>query len=148
MSINKYAFGILLFILPFYGKPEEPVYDQSIQSITVLKTDTTTTGQKIAELFSNPSEITGLRVTIPPGKETGWHKHTVPGFAYVLKGDLTVETENGKKFEFIAGQSFAEVVNTNHNGKNNGKVTVELIAFFVGQKGQGITIKSKLDEKK
>ena len=78
---------------------------------------------------------------LPPGTETGWHKHTAPGFAYILKGTLTVETESGKTFEFGAGRSFAEVINIGHNGKNNGKETVELIAYFIGGKNKPITIK-------
>lgn len=134
-------FILLVFTLPLLG--QENTYNRSIQSFTILKTDTTTAGQRLSEFFSNPSEVTGLKVILPPGTETGWHKHSVPGFAYVVKGTLTVETESGKTFDFGAGRSFAEVINIGHNGKNTGKDTVELIAYFIGSKDKPITIKQE-----
>ena len=137
-----YQFGFYaLLVLPFVLHAEDQVYNRSIQSITILKTDSTTTGQKISDFFISPSEATGLKVIIPPGKETGWHVHTVPGFAYVIRGNLTIEMASGKKLEFKPGQSFAETIQVPHNGKNFGTDTVELIAFFIGQKGKPITIK-------
>ena len=137
----------LVLLLTSHLLAQEAVYNQSIQSIPILKTDTTTAGQPLSEFFSHPSEVTGLKVILPPGTETGWHKHTVPGFAYILKGTLTIETESGKNFDFKKGGSFAEVINLDHNGINNGKDTIELIAYFVGEKDKPITVK-QISEKK
>ena len=144
MKRNIYFIELFLItLLAPHLSAQESVYNKSVQSITILKTDTTTLGQFISVYFSHPSVITGLKVILPPGTETGWHKHTVPGFAYILKGTLTVETKSGRNFEFKEGQSFAEVINIWHNGKNNGKDTVELIAYFVGEKDKPITIKQE-----
>jgi quercetin dioxygenase-like cupin family protein len=148
--MTRYISFIELFLILFltlHLHAQEAVYNQSIQSTTILKTDTTTAGQSISEFFSHPSEVTGLKVVLPPGTETGWHKHTAPGFAYILKGTLTVKTESGSTFEFKEGQSFAEVINIGHNGINNGKDTVELIAYFVGEKHKPITIKQEPERK-
>jgi len=141
MSKPNVILALLCSALLFNVFTSDNTYNQSVKSSIILKTDTTTAGQKVSAFFSSPSEITGLKVTIPPGKETGWHKHTVPGMAYILKGTLTVETETGKKFEFKEGESFAEVIDMYHNGRNNGEDTVQLIAYFIGQKGKPITIK-------
>jgi quercetin dioxygenase-like cupin family protein len=139
---NKLSYlAILIFLFPLYNSAKDTLYNPSVSSTIILKTDTTTIGQKLVDLFPKNPEVTGLKVIIPPQSETGWHKHTVPGFAYIVRGSLAVEIDSGKSLQFTAGQSFAEVVNVFHNGKNNGKDTVELVAFFMGQKGVGITIK-------
>ena len=143
MRFRSFIGLCLVLLLTSYLHAQEAVYNQSIQSIPILKTDTTTAGQPLSEFFSHPSEVTGLKVVLPPGTETGWHKHTVLGFAYILKGTLTIETESGKNFEFKKGGSFAEVINIGHNGINNGKDTIELIAYFMGEKDKPITIKQE-----
>lgn len=118
----------------------EAQYSKGIRIEPVLKTDTTTLGQKIIYPQFKESEITISKITIPPGESTGWHKHEFPVFAYVLKGVLTIETENNKMMRFSENASFAEVVNTFHNGINKGDEDVVLIAFFMGGKGKDLSI--------
>ncbi len=88
-------------------------------------------------------EVSIVKVTIPPGKETGWHKHAFPVFAYVLQGNLTVKIDNAKALQFPEGSSFAEVINTMHNGKNIGLKDVVLIVFFLGEKGMPLSVKQE-----
>jgi quercetin dioxygenase-like cupin family protein len=116
-------------------------YNKEVQLTQVLKTDVTTIGQKFIYPNSNNDEVSVMKVTIPPGKETGWHKHSFPVFAYVLKGTLTVEIDKKETMQFTEGASFAEVINTYHNGKNIGTQDVSLIAFFLGEKGQPLSVK-------
>ena len=116
-------------------------YNLSVHSDIILKTDSTSAGQSLDTLFEHANQITGLHVIFPPGAETGWHQHPVPGMAYVIRGTITVEMESGKKFEYKAGQAYAEVVGKFHNGKNYGKDTLEIVAYFVGNKKTAITIK-------
>jgi len=118
----------------------EAQYSKSISMEPVLKTDTTTIGQKIIYPQFKDDEVTILKINIPPGESTGWHKHEFPVFAYVLKGTLTVEIENNKTLQFPKNTSFAEVMNTFHNGINKGDEAVVLIAFFMGGKGTGLSI--------
>jgi quercetin dioxygenase-like cupin family protein len=114
-------------------------YNKEVVLETVLKTDTTSIGQKINYPGFVNDEVSILKVTIPLGKSTGWHKHSFPVFAYVMKGTLTVEIENRKQLNFMANSSFSEVINTLHNGFNNGKEDVVLIAFFMGEKGKPLS---------
>jgi quercetin dioxygenase-like cupin family protein len=115
-------------------------YNKGVFLEPVLKTDTTSIGQKIVyPQFAN-DEVSIVKVTIPPGKSTGWHKHSFPVFAYVLKGTLTVEVENRKPLQFSLNSSFSEVIDTLHNGINNGKEDVILIAFFMGEKGKLLSV--------
>jgi quercetin dioxygenase-like cupin family protein len=84
-----------------------------------------------------------MEVRIPAGQETGWHTHSMPGYAYVLSGTITLEYEKGVTKQFKSGEAFAEVVNVSHNGRNNGTDDVVLVVFFTGEKGIPFTQKKE-----
>lgn len=134
----KKLLAILFFISLIHGVFAQ--YNKGVILEPVLKTDTTSIGQKIVYPQFDNAEVSIVKVTIPPGKSTGWHKHTFPVFAYVLQGTLTVEVENKKTLHFPKGSSFSEVINTLHNGENVGKDDVVLIAFFMGEKGKPLSV--------
>ncbi|NWJ51913.1 MAG: cupin domain-containing protein [Bacteroidetes bacterium] len=115
-------------------------YNKGIIIEPILKTDTTSIGQKLIYPNFQNSEVTISKITLQPGQSTGWHKHTFPVFAYVLKGNLTVELENHKTLQFSENSSFSEVIETFHNGINKGKEDVVLIAFFMGEKGKPLSV--------
>jgi quercetin dioxygenase-like cupin family protein len=131
-------FFVFIFLAGAFATAE---YNKEVQLTQVLKTDKTTIGQSFKYPNSKKDEVTVMKVAIPPGKETGWHKHTFPVFAYVEKGNLTIEIDNAKTMQFSEGSSFAEVINTYHNGKNTGVDDVSLIAFFLGEKGKPLSVK-------
>lgn len=116
-------------------------YNKGILIEPILKTDTTSIGQKLFFPSSLKDEVSISKVTIPSGDSTGWHKHEYPVFAYVLKGTLRVKLENGSIRQFTENSCFAEVVNTYHNGFNSGKEDVVLIAFYLGEKGKALSVK-------
>jgi quercetin dioxygenase-like cupin family protein len=76
-------------------------------------------------------------------KQTGWHEHPVPLFAYVLSGTLTEEFSNGEKYEFHKGQALVEAVETPHNAYNAGTEPVKLVVFVLGEKGVPFTVRLK-----
>jgi quercetin dioxygenase-like cupin family protein len=130
---------ILLFVVIGVCSIANAQYNKGVILEPVLKTDTTSIGQKIIyPQFAN-NEVSIVKVTIPPGKSTGWHKHTFPVFAYVVQGTLTIEMEKNKTLRFSQNSAFSEVINTLHNGINNGKEDVILIAFFMGEKGKPLS---------
>ena len=135
--MKKYIFLLAVLCICFLAKSQ---YNKGVLLEPVLKTDTTSIGQKIVYPQFDNDEVSIVKVTILPGKSTGWHKHTFPVFAYVLQGTLTVEVENKKALQFPKGSSFSEVINTLHNGENNGKDDVVLIAFFMGEKGKPLSV--------
>jgi quercetin dioxygenase-like cupin family protein len=136
----KILLYLTLFLGCLFAEPNLQ-YNQDIKIERILKTNTTSIGQKIGFTSAADPEVTILKVTIPPGKETGWHKHLFPVFAYVESGTLDVELENGKKVKFTKGSSFAEVTNVYHDGKNEGKEDLVLIAFYLGEKDKPLSIK-------
>jgi quercetin dioxygenase-like cupin family protein len=138
-------FVLILFLAIGYLFAESnPQYNQDIKIERILKTDTTSIGQKISYLSTDNPEVTILKITVPPGKETGWHKHEFPVFAYVVSGTLSVDLEDGKRVEFAKGSSFAEVINTLHDGKNEGKEDLVLIAIYLGEKDKPLSIKEQV----
>ena len=132
----------LLIIIAFAGAYHFlfAQYDSGIKLEPLLKTDTTSIGQKIQyPTFAN-AEVSIYKITIPAGTSTGWHYHTFPVFAYVEKGSLTVEVKNHKTLTFTQGQSFSEVINVLHNGTNHGTEDVVLFAVFLGEKGKPLSV--------
>ena len=129
----------LAFLVFFICCTANAQYNKGVFLETILKTDTTSIGQKIVYPDFTNEEVSVVKVILPPGKSTGWHKHVFPVFAYVLQGTLTVEVENRKPMQFPVNSSFSEVLNTLHNGVNNGKEDVILIAFFMGEKGKPLS---------
>ena len=84
----------LAFLVFFICCTANAQYNKGVVLETILKTDTTSIGQKIVYPDFTNEEVSVVKVILPPGKSTGWHKHVFPVFAYVLQGTLTVEVEN------------------------------------------------------
>jgi len=135
--MKRLEFTLLVLFICFCAKAQ---YNKDVVLEPILKTDTTSIGQKIVYPNFANDEVSIVKVTLPPGKSTGWHKHTFPVFAYIMQGTLTVEIENRKSIQFSANSSFSEVINTLHNGINNGTDDVVLIAFFMGEKGKPLSV--------
>ncbi|NTW69261.1 MAG: cupin domain-containing protein [Chlorobiaceae bacterium] len=108
---------------------------QNVEVKKLLVSTTTSSGDKIRYLKSKNPEVTALTVRIPPGGSTGWHKHPVPVYAYVLEGRLTVALKDGRTFTFNKGDALVEVMNTFHNGTNSGPEPVSLAVFYTGAAG-------------
>jgi quercetin dioxygenase-like cupin family protein len=101
----------------------------------VLQSGTTAGGTAIAYPSTDTPEVTALLLDIGPGGETGRHMHPYPTVVYVLQGAIDVDMEGGMPHSYKAGDSFLEVINTWHNGKNNGTTTAKVLVVFVGVKG-------------
>lgn len=135
----KHLFLLLFTFIFLTLLPAQQAYNKGVKVETMLKTDTTAIGQKIVFPSSANDEVTIAKVTLPPGTSTGWHKHARPVFAYVVSGVLKVRMQNGKVNEFLPSSTFAEMINTLHEGFNDTTTDVVLIAFYLGEKGQPLT---------
>jgi len=103
-----------------------------ISSQTILDTDKTIIDQDIQYPTGSP-HITSKIITIPVGSETGPHIHEIPMYAYILKGEVTVDYgEKGTK-TFVEGDSMIEAINYTHNGKNNGKEPTEILVVLIDE---------------
>jgi quercetin dioxygenase-like cupin family protein len=102
----------------------------------VLQSGTTAGGTAIAYPKTDSAEVTALMLVIGPGGETGRHMHPYPTFVHVLDGAIDVEMDGGVVHSYKAGDSFLEVVNTWHNGKNKGTKPAKVLVVFAGVHGK------------
>ncbi len=102
----------------------------------VLAGSETVIGEALTYPTGAPAKVTAVVVTVPPGGETGWHKHPVPLFGYILEGTLTVDYGAFGKRAYQAGEGLLEAMASPHNGRNTGTVPVRILAVYIGADGQ------------
>jgi len=136
------AAGLFLGAIRAGAQEASDGYRREIQIQPLLRTTTDAAGQPLVYPRTDQPQITSVMVEIPPGAQTGWHKHPYPCVAYILSGSLSVEMEGGKVHEISAGQSLAESVNVLHNGRNTGTESVKLVMFVIGEKDKPFTVKA------
>lgn len=128
--------------LPLPARDEAAAeYSQAVRATTLLRTTTDVAGTPLVYPTGGPAEVSGLIVELPVGAETGWHRHTVPCFAYILSGTIAVEQKDGPTRTFRAGDAFAELVGLLHNGRTIGAEPARLVFFAAGIQGQAFTTK-------
>jgi len=141
MISTRIALGTALFLLAFRPScASDEAYAKSVVARTLLRAGKTSSGAPL-DFPRDSGEVAALEVTIPAGLSTGWHTHRHSGFAYVLQGTLRVQLADSSSREYHAGEAFAEVVNTPHNGTALGSQDVKLAAFFLVDHGQPVSEK-------
>ncbi len=116
--------------------------DANTVKVDVLtKTSSSWDGETLPDYTKGRPEVTILRITIPPKVQLPLHKHPVINAGVLLKGELTVVTEDKKTLHLKAGDAAVEVVNKWHYGKNEGNEPAEIIVFYAGISGMPLSIK-------
>jgi len=89
---------------------------------------------------AGPPELTLLQVNIPPDTELGWHIHPVPSAAYILSGEVWVETREGSRNTLLKqGDTIAALVNIQHRART-GASPVDLLVFYAGTEGEPLSV--------
>ena len=81
-----------------------------------------------------------MKIIINVNEELPMHKHDLVNIAYVKKGTLTVITDDNKEITLNEGEVLPELIGKYHYGKNTGNVPVELIVFYIGEKGTPLSV--------
>lgn len=113
---------------------------KAVTANVLVKTGSSWDGRELPGYTSGKPEITILRITIAPGSQLPRHSHPVINAGVLLKGELTVVTDDGKTLHLKAGDPIVEVVNIWHYGKNDGSEPAEIIVFYAGAMGKPITL--------
>lgn len=116
-------------------------YSGKLKIEKMLESDVNSMGQKIVYPQFNTATVTMMKITFPPGETTGWHKHEIPVFSYIISGTLTVETEDHKITEFKENSCFAESYNIYHKGTNKGTEDLVIFVIYLGGDGKELSIK-------
>ena len=106
----------------------------------LLKTTSTWDNTEYKKLKIKTPEVTVLKIVINVNEELPMHKHDLVNVAYVKKGTLTVITDDGKAITLKEGEALPELIGKYHYGRNTGKEPVELIVFYLGQKGTPLSV--------
>ena len=122
-----------LLALPFsLGGAQQSAGPVQIETLT--QTTESWDGTPYKAYPTGQPQISVLKVTLAPHTTMKWHTHPVPNAGYVLSGEVTVETKDGVKKHFVAGQAIPESVDIVHRGVS-GDSPVVLIVFYAGTPG-------------
>ncbi len=130
----KFAAMLFIIILCTAG------VSYSAEKQVLLKTTSTWDNAQYKKLKIKNPEATVLKIVIGVNEELPMHKHDLVNIAYVKKGTLTVITDDNKEITLHEGEVLPELVGKYHYGKNTGKEPVELIVFYLGQKGTPLSV--------
>ena len=106
----------------------------------LLKTTTTWDNTEFKNLKIENPEVTVLKITIGIGESLPMHKHDLINIAYVKQGSLTVTTDKNEQITVKEGDCLPEIIGKYHYGKNTGSNPVELIVFYIGEKGTPLSV--------
>lgn len=131
----------LLFV-PLIALLLAPVTEKkTITRQTLCHSTTSWDGTALPAYGKGQPQITIKRITIPPGVRLPMHKHPVINAGVLLRGTLTVESDEGKKLILAAGDPIVELVDRWHRGINEGEAPAEILVFYAGTVGTPLTVK-------
>lgn len=100
---------------------------------TVELVDKTATGLagKAVVFPDGPCEVETHLVEVAPGRAVGRHQHPGPCWMYVLEGSLTIESDDGIRHTFEAGEAFVEDARMWVDNQNPGATPARFLAVVV-----------------
>ncbi len=81
--------------------------------------------------YKAPWDVTALRVTLPAGAGTGWHRHPGPGFIVLVQGAVTLYANDCTKTTYTKGQAYVEVPGLVNLVRNEGSEPAVFVGEFV-----------------
>lgn len=124
-----------------HNNPQIDEETEVVQIQTLAKTSFSWNGDALPFYPETEPEITILKINIPAGSKLAIHKHPVINAGVLLKGELTVLTEDeSESLQLEAGDAIVELVDKWHFGFNMGDKTAEIIVFYAGTPDTPITI--------
>jgi quercetin dioxygenase-like cupin family protein len=106
----------------------------------LLKTGQTRDNQPIAYPKTDKPEIVSVIGVIEPGGRTPLHEHPFPTYAFVLEGEVELQSHGGQPARYKAGEAYIEALNHKHQLFNKGNVPAKVLVVFVGEEGKPTTI--------
>ncbi|MDD5359826.1 MAG: cupin domain-containing protein [Sulfurovaceae bacterium] len=129
----------LLLSNPIWAKDTNTLIKTDVSILA--KSSSSWDGETLPNYPAGKPEVTILKIIIPPKTLLPLHKHPVINAGVLIKGELTVITEDNKILHLKAGDSIVEVVDKWHYGKNDGNEPAEIIVFYAGVQDTPITVK-------
>ena len=124
----------ILFVMMFLTISNYSLADGHVKRI--ISTSETGMGKEIV-YPSGKAMITAFEFTVPVGSPVVAHTHSFPVLIMIQQGEIEL-TQDGKSYNYKAGDAFVEDVGVVHESKNIGNVPVKAIVVAIGVKGQKI----------
>lgn len=147
IQMKKFGFfskNFLLFLLTVtstvFATPQVPKDYEGVKAteIPAIEFGKTILGQDFNYPNGQPLIKTHL-VEIEAGKETTWHLHAIPVFAYVISGEMTINYGPLGIRTLKAGDSYVEAINVCHEARATSKLPVKIIAVMMSEQGMDLS---------
>lgn len=142
MKTVSYAICLILLLLTSASAKNT----NAIKVEVLTKVTSSWDGNDLPSYAKGKPEVSILKIVIPPGASTTFHKHPAINAGVLISGELTVVTEDKLTLNMKAGDTIVEVVNRWHYGKNEGEQPVEIIVFYAGIQGMPLSIKKPVSK--
>ncbi len=130
------AMALSMALAAVQGEVRAATTEPGKLSVEVLLKDRVSwDGTELPAYPDGEPEITIVRLTVPPGQALPDHQHPVINGGVLLRGELTVRSEQGVERRLRAGDALLEVVDSWHAGHNSGSEPAVAIVFYVGARG-------------
>lgn len=139
----KYLIVFVLACVAVGHHDDHDVHDSKIEIKELAKSTKSWNGELLPAYPKGQPEVTILKITVPPKTKLALHRHPYINAGVLLKGELTVVTEDHRKLKIKAGDSIVELVNQLHFGENTTDQPAEIIVFYAGVEGRPVTIKQE-----
>ena len=137
----KYLFVFVLACVAVGNHDDHEVHDTNIRIKELAKSTKSWNGELLPAYPKGQPEVTILKITVPPKTKLAMHRHPYINGGVLLKGELTVVTDDHRKLKIKAGDSIVELVNQLHFGENATDEPAEIIVFYAGVEGRPVTVK-------
>ena len=131
--------GIALPIASCSAKKETSLENEPVVVETLISATESWNGDPY-KYPSGIAQMTLQRIIAQPGFKTPLHFHSQPGIAYLVKGNLSCGTVDGKFLKVAPGDSFAAPQDTVHYCESVGKEAALVFVASAGVEGEKLTI--------
>tara|TARA_R100000027_G_scaffold2734_9_gene2736 strand:- start:41643 stop:42098 length:456 start_codon:yes stop_codon:yes gene_type:complete len=127
---------------PAAAPPPSPVSDTEpqVEKEVLVQSGKSWDGTPLPDYPEGKPLISIVRFVIPPHAKLPWHEHPVINAGVLVRGELTVVTEEGAEINLSAGDGLIEVVNTWHYGRNDGDSPAEIVVVYAGVVGEPLAV--------
>ncbi len=135
--MKNYFLGIFFTSMLFTSCKTDKVTE--LEVVKLVETTKSWDGTTLPKYLDGQPKVTILKIVVPPKTTLKLHKHNEINAGVLLKGELTVVSEQKDTLYLKAGDPIVEIVNTWHYGKNETTEPAEIIVFYAGVEGTPIT---------
>lgn len=139
MKIIKNILLFSLFLPVLFTSCQQETIEKT-EVITLAKSTHSWDGELLPSYLEGQPEVTILRIKIPPKTSLAIHEHPEINAGLMIRGELTVISEQQDTLYLKEGDTIVELVNKWHFGKNDGDDVAEIVVFYAGIKGTPVTI--------